>query len=191
MTYRAHTREVDGNGTFDAIPDLTSAASDTLLVFLHNRVFFTRPVRDPLFKATRATDYPTDSVLLEGSTANVTAYVANEDSDRTVSSTAVACFSDTTYCNPTVPDQPCVHNLRKKDVRSLRLTPTQQQILDRIHAPKVAQMSRLIRTLGAQSMPASRSIRRRNSPGLPDDQWILELGNWFSTLLFREQLLVR
>ncbi|CAK1364338.1 unnamed protein product [Cercospora beticola] len=188
---QAHTREIDGNGTFDAIPDLTSAASDTLLVFLHNRVFFTRPVRDPLFKATRATDFPTDSVLLEGSTANVTAYVANEDSDRTVSSTAVACFSDTTYCNPALPDQPCVHSLRKKGIRSLLLTPTQQQILDRIHAPKVASMARLIKTLGAQSMLASRSIRRRNSPGLPDDQWILELGNWFSTLLFREQLLAR
>lgn len=173
----------NGNiNTFFPISELrTDDESFVNLFILLNGAAYLEPVADPWFNATEPE-----------STGNPTLF----GSGQTI--TALGCSSVYLICNPQITTETqCEHFSMLSlpslvvDVASdtLKLSPVQQSMLTRIlNATMASPMLTIPQMLGSGSLLASADQFGLVSNPLPQNQWILELQNWFSTSMIALQL---
>ena len=154
-----------------------------ILLFLANAAGYISPVHDPWFNAQK-------SVIWPGRIGNLTLYAA----EKPVS--VLGCTDRTEICNAAVKGSGrCM--LRRAGHMSdhvdavtsqLQLTPRQVMVMGRIY--NVLQNS--VNTMAALGedggLLSSAKTDYWLSPTLPDNQWILELQNWFAQVLVLTQM---
>ena len=166
--------------TFQAIPQLQRSDADVSLLFLAQNVSYTGPIEDPWFYAT------TPIALIDGQTQ--TFYGTAPDSPVSV----VGCTEQHQLCNPATSQCTGLSGLTgvlHHKWESLGFT--ERQIATYNRSFVVASDSILSATtqiLGAKHMLVQNHVGYGNAATLPPNQWILELNNWFGTMMTNLQI---
>jgi hypothetical protein len=166
--------------TFQAVPQLERSDADVSLLFLAQNVSYTGPIDDPWFYAKMSV------ALVGGQTQKF--YGTAPDSPVSV----VGCTEQHQLCNPVTSQCTGLSGLsgvlhHKWD--SLGFNERQIATYNRSFA--VASDSILSATtqiLGAKHMLVQNYVGYGNAATLPSNQWILELNNWFGTMMTNLQL---
>jgi hypothetical protein len=158
--------------TFDPIPAFRRENSSTVLVFLMNDMIYSGNVDDPWFGPTS----PVNGTVFGD---NMTAYLA----DRPVST--LACFEYAELCNTGISSRPCapvdMYGASLQGDLADELSLNRQQI----------SLSTAVRELNGASLRAAAKSFAWGSNPVAEDQWILEMQSWFSTILITTQYAIR
>jgi len=173
-------RSVSALSPWEPIPDFTRTDADVSVHFLNqNDVRYLAPVYDPWFSANGT--YTVTS-------GNTTIYL----SDYWVK--IVACAEQYIICNPSASkcSSPTgVLGLAKHVARNSTLgwNPAQFATADRIFAALInTDVGNIATNLGAGALWANNLLMGNLSPGLPDNQWQMEVLGWFQTSLAKFQV---
>ena len=178
--------ELDDSSTFNPIIGLRFANLSTILVFLSNRATYLSEVKDSWFDGTKLTSRNVSSSIL--SQSSIPVYESPQPAS------VLGCIEVLKLCNPNHGSGPhcAVVPVSEKlgpVMRFLELNQRQWATADRLHdsfGRTGLQLSAYV--LGGNGLLASSYIQDNLSPGLPNDQWELEVKNWFATSLTALQL---
>ncbi|KAG9605358.1 hypothetical protein KCU77_g839, partial [Aureobasidium melanogenum] len=175
-----HTSDADSyyGSSFQPIDGLVRNDSAAISLFiLINNAGYDDPVEDPWFNATRFQNsvYSSEQIFQ-----------------------VLGCSSEYLVCRPQVSGSPiCGHvanisasvpTVYSEDQR-IDFNVVQNTLLPRFTAATTRNaMTHVPQFLGADSLLASSYVYQWSSLDLPDDQWTVELSNWFSTSLISLQL---
>jgi len=158
-----------------------------MLVFLTNMASYIGPTNDPWFNAT-VPRIDTEA----GTGAKLTDYYNPKDNS------VMACFDHTQICNTALPSSPCMpldmygQSYLGNVTKILSFNRRQASMATRlIEALEISPVAQVIGQLNGNSMLAAKEAFDWSSPALPDNQWILELRNWFSASLILSQMNIR
>lgn len=171
--------------TFDPIPAFRRDNASTVLIFLMNDMIYSGNVDDPWFGPTS----PVNGTVFGD---NMTAYLA----DRAVNT--IACFEYAELCNAGISSRPCAPvdmygaGLQGDLANELSLNRRQISISTRLSAAlQRSSLSTAVRELNGGSLRATAKSFAWGSNPVAEDQWILEMQSWFSTILITTQLAIR
>jgi hypothetical protein len=176
--YHASNADSHYSSTFQPIDGLLQNDSATISLFiLINLAGYDDPVNDPWFNATR----------------NQNNLYSSEQNFQ-----VLGCSSESFICQPQESGLPiCGHvtNISASAIPTVHsgdheidFNAVQKTLLPRFTTATTRNaMSVVPRFLGADSLLASAYVYQWSSLDLPDDQWITELSNWFSTSLISLQ----
>ncbi|CAK4034500.1 Hypothetical predicted protein [Lecanosticta acicola] len=174
--------------SFIPIPELNRTDAEVVLLFLANKAFYTSPVADPWFDAR----VPIGLNISVGKGYDFDMYSPRQ------SVAVLGCTDKTEICNPlidgglnctAIPAHLFTDNL---DVLNQQLNLTSQQfsILKRFSDPLTNSIDTSFAENGDGGLLAGDLTDNYISAGLPDNQWILELQNWFVIFLTMVQIRV-
>ena len=173
--------------TFEPIPGLRRENASTILLFLVNYMQYAAEVKDPWFGPTEAFA----SQGLSGS-VNYTAYFPK------YANGVLGCFEYDEMCNPMSTSSSCAPvNMYGASVSGnltslLGFNAKQQSTAERLTiALQRSVFSTAVRELNGGSMLATARSYAWGANPVPDNQWTLELQNWFSTILVTTQVAIR
>ena len=174
------------SSTFEPISKLRVANSTVMLAFLANKVTHLQPVVDPWLRATKLSTQNISNSALDESP--IPMYTSAEPVS------LLGCVEQMELCNPNIDDGARCTMLRlshhlNEVVAGMALNEKQMATtarifysLARVGVPQTAY------SLGGNGLLASSSVQKNLSPGLPSNQWELEVQNWFGTSLTALQL---
>jgi hypothetical protein len=159
--------------SFSAIDALALKDADVSLHFLGSSAIFTEPVNDPWFLAqqqvpagTTYYDYPTQMEYVAEWPVNVVACAAQSQT----------CLIQTGECEDLGP----LANSNESTASKIQLTERQQAIYYRFSRPD---MTGLVTQLGTENLLAMDYCYDGVCAPVPDNQWMFEFENYFSTTL--------
>ncbi|KAL8924268.1 MAG: hypothetical protein Q9172_002741 [Xanthocarpia lactea] len=167
-----------GLSAWTPIPELNRTDSDiSLFILAPNSIRYEAPVKDPFFSA----NLPFD--LGEGETL----YVADHYLD------VMACTEQHQYCNPVTSEctpLTAFHRLGHY-LPGLRLNFPQRYTYQRLKLISLQNaIYQSVLSRGAQALHASETLVGTLNKGLPDNQWHIEVSEWFSVSMAKLQQLV-
>lgn len=165
------------------------AVSDaiTSLIFLKTFVAYAGPVNDPWFSVPSLTIE--NSTVASSVDAPSVIYVMNQPS-------VLGCTERWKWCNQAESDHTrCTdfssrvkYDPQHSAVQGLGLNARQLKVFERMmDAVVMSDLNMLVQAVGAAGLNASNTVLTKPDP-LPSDQWIWEVGNWFSTSMAAVQL---
>jgi hypothetical protein len=168
---------MNASSTFQPIPELARMDADVFLIFLQNQAVFSSPVNDPWFCAQ---NYVNDS--------GTPLWRAALDSPVSVMGCAVQaqfCNSHTSECTPLTGAQ-VLNPLSDY----LELNERQKAVLSRLKGSAFngTSLDFVVKQLGPTGMRVEQSTTNMITTTLPDNQWVVELENWFTVMLSTIQL---
>lgn len=175
--------EPGARGIFDPIPQLSVPDANTVLLFLGSRAGYTTPVTDPWFNA--QVPY---TQMLDGTNPFIIYSRAGTDTF-----SVLGCADQRYFCNPQIiGSEPCIRIERADQlhdlVNTLHLSVRQASILQRLNSSFPHTQFFTAPDFLPWTLLASTYVEQLIAYGLPPNQWILELKNWFSIALAQLQL---
>ena len=181
-------QDEEGSSTFLPIPALNRTDADVTLLFLATDVEYMQPVRDPWFEAQK------EFLEFDDDFENHMFYPTHPVS-------VLGCTEQHQICNPAVQDasgSPHGHctaltglwPMLNTGADEISLSERQRTVFNRIivNAATYNTLGRAGLRMGGTAMLANQHVDRTLGDGLPANQWILELNNWFGTILTSLQL---
>jgi len=171
------------------VSQLNRSDADVSIIFLaQNTAAYTTPVNDPFFSAHSQHTYPMGGY-------NGTIY----SSDHPV--TALGCVDQHQICNPNYPGfngdsigcTPLTFaNALFDDAQTIGFSDYQLAVANRFlqYLTFSGAIGDAIYFRGASALRANELQVALTSPGLPDNQWVIEVSNWFALLLVQLQAYV-
>lgn len=172
--------------SFTAIDELSLPAADTQLIFLSRNATYLNPVHDPWFLSTAVSN--TSFTFTDGSEYDMPTYIANSESPVAV----MACAEQHQLRNPS---NGATSRLGGMEIavpaRALELgfNANQMAVFNRSFAVgSWLVLCQVVPILGPASLLAMGSQGVYILPGLPDNQWQLEMEHYFGVTMLALQL---
>lgn len=170
---------------FNPIPNLVRTDSDVLLFFLSaGSIFFTSPASDDWYRGTKLVDVARRAEASNDTSENPTIDIYAQDEP----ASPMACVSQEQYCNPNLPEGsrcgPLSSRLDSWYSSYPALFP-EQAMQDRVKWfwDATLTVDNAVAYLGSQSLTSRNSLSGGAQGPLPDNQWHLDVQNWFETRL--------
>jgi hypothetical protein len=159
------------DNTFVPIKEMNRTDADIILVFLMNKAVYTQPIVDPWFDSRVPEEWTFDG-------QNVTLFAPRQPVS------VLGCADQTEVCNPAMPGA-CMDFTRADDMSffsdGLKFNARQSAVFSRLFPLLGNSIPDAAYTIGAQGLLASYLGRDGISAALEEDQWVLELQNWYLT----------
>jgi hypothetical protein len=177
--------------TFEARPELFRTDGDITLVFLSaNGITFTKPTKDPWYAVS---DVPGSTLVYvddinepeKGSQTDL--YYSTEPAS------PLACLEQFQYCNPNLPEETSCTRLGSRydaasEARQRVFNVSEPELTRFIWIMRAltltsANVIQLVSDLGPQSLSSRHGLSDSAQGPIPDNQWQLDVAQWFSIIL--------